>query len=217
MGVLQSDGRAGVKKALERYLARREAQRKEYERLDKLFTYEKEARSKGFTYIAGIDEAGRGPLAGPVVAAAVILPPGLYIRGINDSKLLSASRREELYKEITAGAIAWSVGVGEVVEIDTVNIYNATKIAMLRAVNTLTVKPDYVLIDALHLDDLHCPQQAITGGDRLSASIAAASIIAKVTRDRWMCEMDKVFPGYGFAGNKGYATAEHRESLRSTG
>jgi ribonuclease HII len=215
--LLQNDSRTGVRKCVERFLARRQADSREQKRLHALFAYESEARCSGYTYIAGIDEVGRGPLAGPVVAAAVILPEDAYIKGINDSKLLSAQKREQLYSIIIEKAVAWSVGVGEVVEIDTVNILNANKMAMMRAVDSLAVQPDFVLVDALKLDGLHCPQRAIISGDRLSASIAAASIVAKVTRDRWMREMDKVFGGYGFAQNKGYATAEHLAALQKLG
>lgn len=214
---LQNDGRTGVRLALERYLARRDKVRQELSRIDRMLEFEKKAWEKGYTYIAGVDEAGRGPLAGPVVAAAVILPRDACIPGINDSKQLSPRTRETLYREITDKALAWSVGVGEVVEIDAFNILQATKMAMKRALATLPVKPDLVIIDALELEGIDCPQQAIVGGDRLSLSVAAASIVAKVTRDRWMCEMDKVFPGYNFAAHKGYATAEHRRVLKEMG
>ena len=156
-------------------------------------------------------------MAGPVMAAAVILPADFYLPGLNDSKLMTAMKRAELYEQITQKAIAWSVGIGEVAEIDHVNILVASKRAMFRAVMSLPFKPDYVLIDALRLDELPYPQQGIIGGDAKSVSIAAASIIAKVTRDRWMCEMDKVFPGYGFAVHKGYPTTEHRRAIEQLG
>ncbi len=215
--LLSNDNRAGVKRSLERYFAAKEAQRCELNRLQAMLMYETPLRQQGYKYIAGVDEAGRGPLAGPVVAAAVILPEGLVIPGLNDSKKLSAAKREALYSMITAQAVAWAVGIGEVFEIDTVNILEASKLAMCRSVAGLSVKPQYVLIDALELDDLDCPQKGIIGGDGVSQSIAAASIIAKVTRDRWMCEIDKVYPGYGFALHKGYPTNDHRRALIALG
>ncbi|MDW7650454.1 MAG: ribonuclease HII [Bacillota bacterium] len=217
LGSLSGDRRSGVRKLVERYHNRRENERRERERLAAMSTFENQARVQGYTYIAGVDEVGRGPLAGPVMAAAVILPEDFYLPGVNDSKKLSPARREELYSEITARALAWSVGVGEVAEIDTVNILVASKVAMQRALTSLSLKPDYVLIDAIELDDLPIPQQGIISGDSKSLSIAAASIIAKVTRDRWMCEMDKVFPGYGFADHKGYPTNEHRQAISRLG
>lgn len=215
--ILSRDNRAGVKRSLERHFAAREAKRCELDRLQAMLKYETSLRQQGYTYIAGVDEAGRGPLAGPVVAAAVILPEGLVIPGLNDSKKLLPAKRESLYRVITAQAIAWSVGIGEVFEIDTVNILEASKLAMRRSIDGLLVKPQYVLIDALELDHMECPQKGIIGGDGLSQSIAAASVVAKVTRDRWMCEMDKVYPGYGFALHKGYPTNEHRRALTAMG
>lgn len=191
--------------------------RRERERLDAMLVVESEARRQGLNLIAGVDEAGRGPLAGPVVAAAVILSEELFFPGLNDSKLVSPGRRETLYEQITSQALAWSVGFGTVPEIDALNILQATRLAMRRAVTSLTVSPDLCLLDALHLDGLECPQQVLIGGDRLSQSIAAASIIAKVTRDRLMLEMDKVYPGYGFARHKGYATPEHYRTLAEKG
>jgi ribonuclease HII len=178
---------------------------------------ETEARRQGLNLIAGVDEAGRGPLAGPVVAAAVILPEKVFLPGLNDSKLLSPGKRETLYEQITSHALAWSVGFGTVSEIDELNILQATRLAMRRAVTSLTLSPDLCLLDALQLDGLKCPQRVLIGGDRLSLSIAAASIMAKVTRDRLMLEMDKVYPGYGFARHKGYATPEHIRTLTEKG
>ena len=214
---LSADGRVGVRRLVQSCLHRLEAQRAEKERLFALYEFERTARQAGYSYIAGVDEAGRGPLAGPVVAAAVILPQNFFAAGLKDSKKVAPRKREELYHEITTHAIAWSVGMGQVAEIDRYNILNATKLAMRRAIQSLTTKPDYVLVDALALEDLSCPQQSIIGGDRLSASIAAASIIAKVTRDRLMCELAELVPGYGFAEHKGYPTREHRQAIARLG
>ena len=217
LDALAQDSRSGVRRLVERYHAKRENEHKEIERLQTMHHFEHEAKKLGYTMIAGVDEVGRGPLAGPVMAAAVILPPDFYLPGLNDSKLMTAMKRAELYEQITQKAMAWSIGSGEVAEIDHVNIFVASKRAMFRAVMTLPVKPDYVMVDALHLEDLPYPQQGIIGGDAKSVSIAAASIVAKVTRDRWMCEMDKVFPGYGFAVHKGYPTTEHRRAIEILG
>jgi ribonuclease HII len=214
---MRLDRRVAVRRLAEKLLRRRRAESGEFARLDKMLEYEREARRQGYTRIAGVDEAGKGPLAGPVVAAAVILPENTYIIGLNDSKLLTPQKRETLYAEITARALAWSVGVGEVTDIETLNILNAGKLAMIRALATLSLQPDFIITDALQLDGIDCPQQPLVGGDRLSLSVAAASVLAKVTRDRWMTEMAKVFPGYGFAANKGYATREHREAIRRLG
>ncbi|NLM45601.1 MAG: ribonuclease HII [Firmicutes bacterium] len=215
--LLAADARAGVKKLLAQYTARRQAERTEQERLSALLCYERQLREKGYTYIAGVDEAGRGPLAGPVVAAAVILPPHFHLPGLNDSKQLTPGKREKLFAALQETALAWSCGVAAVEEIDELNIYQATKLAMLRALQKLSIKPDYVLLDGISLQELPCPQQRINGGDRLSATVAAASIIAKVTRDRLMCEMDKKYPGYGFASHKGYPTREHRRAIARLG
>lgn len=190
----------------------------EVERLIKLSEYEKKCYNDGYKYIAGIDEAGRGPLAGPVVAAAVILPKDCLIEGVNDSKKLSESKREKLYTEITEKAIAWGVGVVDNNTIDELNILNATRRAMHTAVETLQVKPDYILIDAeKKVDTNGIPYLPIIKGDALSISIAAASIIAKVTRDRMMYEYDEIFPMYGFGKHKGYGTKAHIEAIKENG
>jgi ribonuclease HII len=214
---LAKDSRTGARHLAERYLARREAERRERERLHAMLSYERVARENGYTYIAGVDEAGRGPLAGPVMAAAVILPEHFYLPGINDSKKLTPKKREEFYAEIIQHALAWGIGIGDVGEIDQYNILNAAKLAMVRAVLALSIEPDFVLVDALELEGLPVPQLGVIRGDSLSQSIAAASILAKVTRDRWMCEMDKVFPHYGFAEHKGYPTTEHRRAIATFG
>ena len=180
--------------------------------------HERDLRARGFTCIAGIDEAGRGPLAGPVVAAAVILPEKFRHRTLTDSKKLSASCREELYQEMTTRAgVVWSVSVAEVEEIDRINILRATHQAMRRAVAALPFLPDHALIDGLPVRPFPLEQTALVGGDGRSFSIAAASVIAKVTRDRIMVEMDARHPAYAFAQHKGYGTALHLARLRAHG
>ena len=190
----------------------------ERERLLELSKYEKEYYEKGFTHIAGIDEAGRGPLAGPVVAAAVILPKGCLMEGVNDSKKVSEKKREKLYDDIIENAVAWGVGIVDNNVIDEINILEATRKAMHEAVQNLQVKPDYILIDAeKKVDTNGIPYLPIIKGDALSISIAAASIIAKVTRDRMMREYDKVFPAYGFEKHKGYGTKAHLDAIKENG
>lgn len=190
----------------------------EIERLIKLSEYEKKGYEIGYKYIAGIDEAGRGPLAGPVVAAAVILPQNCLIEGVNDSKKLSEKKREKLYDDITQNAIAWGVGIVDNNVIDEINILNATRRAMHMAIEELKVKPDYILIDAeKKVDTNGIPYLPIIKGDALSISIGAASIIAKVTRDRMMREYDKIFPMYGFEKHKGYGTKAHIEAIKENG
>lgn len=175
-------------------------------------------RQQGHSVIAGLDEAGRGPLAGPVYAAAVILPTGYAHEVLNDSKKLSAAVRERLYQEITADpAIIWCSARAEVEEIDRLNILKATHLAMRRAAEGLTISPEIALIDGLAITGFPWPQVALVGGDGLSLSIAAASIIAKVERDRFMVDMAKTYPDYGFELHKGYGTAKHLESLRKHG
>lgn len=190
----------------------------EIERLRELSKFEKEEYEKGYTCIAGIDEAGRGPLAGPVVAAAVILPKDALIDGVNDSKKLSEKKREKLYDDIVENAVAWGVGIVEHTVIDEINILNATRRAMKLAIENLIVKPDFILIDAeKKVDTNGIPYLPIIKGDALSISIGAASIIAKVTRDRIMREYDKIFPMYGFEKHKGYGTKAHVEALKEFG
>ena len=179
--------------------------------------FERSAYSDGFTCVAGIDEAGRGPLAGPVMAAAVILPAGLTIIGVDDSKKLTPDKREKIYEIIMAQATSVGVGIVSPVEIDRINILQATRRAMLAAVQQLSPHPDYLLIDGISAIDSTIPQKTIKKGDSLSLSIAAASIIAKVTRDRLMIEMDTAYPGYGFAGHKGYGSAAHLDAIRRLG
>ena len=179
--------------------------------------FERVAWLCGYRRIAGIDEAGRGPLAGPVVAAAVILPTRCRLVGINDSKQLSAKDREQVYTAILEQAVGVGVGSADVAEIDQLNILEATRLAMRRAVEQLVPLPDYVLIDAVVLPGFKVPTRPIIKGDSLSVSIAAASIIAKVTRDRLMARYHEIFPEYGFLSHKGYGTAEHLERLARHG
>jgi len=180
-------------------------------------TFEKLAYCEGYRYIAGVDEAGRGPLAGPVVAAAVIFPPAYQNSEINDSKTLTVNKRDELYKVISKDALAVGVGVAEADVIDRINILRASLQAMCEAVVDLSVTPDYILIDGLYTIAIDMPQKALVKGDGLSVSIAAASIIAKVSRDRIMEMYHRQFPQYNFLQNKGYGTAEHRKILQEIG
>ncbi|BCV24804.1 ribonuclease HII [Gelria sp. Kuro-4] len=182
-----------------------------------LWVWEERLWGRGYRYVAGIDEAGRGPLAGPVVAAAVILPAGADLPGVNDSKQLTAARREQLYRLISKKAVALGVGVADVYYIEKHNILAAAKHAMCLAVANLAVRPDYLILDAVRLEALELPQTAIVKGDTLSASIAAASIVAKVRRDHIMQAWEKVYPGYGFAQHKGYGTPAHLAALQRLG
>jgi len=181
-----------------------------------MYQYEQALYDQGITYIAGVDEAGRGPLAGPVVAAAVILKKGETFTYVNDSKKLSEKERERALIEIKEKAIAIGIGISSVDEIDLINIYRASREAMLSALKQLKVKPEYILTDAMPME-IDTPMQAIIKGDAKSVSIAAASIVAKTTRDAYMLEMDKLFPQYGFAKHKGYPTKDHLEALKTYG
>ncbi|HHZ20510.1 MAG TPA: ribonuclease HII [Firmicutes bacterium] len=189
----------------------------ERERQLKMFVFEKELVVQGYRVIAGVDEAGRGPLAGPVVAAAVVLPRDIYLPGLNDSKQMRPAARERLYELMLQEKVAFGIGIGTVAEIDALNILGATKLAMQRAVAGLPEQPDFLLIDALTLPELNLPQKGIVHGDALSLSIAAASVFAKVTRDRMMEELDREYPEYGFAKHKGYPTAAHYRALAKYG
>ena len=188
---------------------------KEKERLFLMGEYERKYADK--KYICGVDEVGRGPFAGPVMAGAVILPADCEILYLNDSKKLSPKRREALYYEIVSKALAWSVARVEPDRIDEINILQATFEAMREAVSKLDKRPDIILVDAVHIPELDIPQESIVKGDAKSLSIAAASIVAKVTRDRVMEEYAALYPGYGFERNMGYGTAEHRDALRTRG
>lgn len=209
----RSDARAAVR----RFPLRWEREEREHERVAALYQYEYEARARGAEYIAGVDEAGRGPLAGPVVVAAVILPLGLFIPKINDSKKLSPKVRESLHDLILEKAVAVRHAVIDEKTIDRINIYQATINGMYDAIFSLTPEPQEVLIDAVHLDKLTMPSLSIIKGDAKSASIAAASIIAKVERDRLMDAYDKLYPAYGFAQHKGYGTAQHMNAIKKYG
>ena len=178
--------------------------------------YETELINKGYNLIAGIDEVGRGPLVGPVVACAVILPNNFFMKEINDSKQLTEKKRDELYPIIMENAISVGIGVVDENKIDEINIYEATKIAMLEAINKLSIKPEYLLIDAMKLD-INIPSISIIKGDTKSESIAAASIVAKVVRDKMMYDLDKAHPEYDFCHNKGYGTKKHIDALYKYG
>lgn len=181
-----------------------------------LLEFERELYDKGITLIAGVDEAGRGPLCGPVVAAACILPKNYELDGLNDSKKLTEKKRDRFYEILIKEAVAYGVGIASPKKIDEINIYTATKEAMREAISNLQVKPEHVLIDAMPLE-LDVPTTSIIKGDAKSLSIAAASVIAKVTRDRMMYELDKQYPEYGYASHKGYPTKKHIEAVRKYG
>lgn len=185
--------------------------------MNDLLQYERELYNEGIEFIAGVDEVGRGPLYGPVVTAAVILPKGYSLEGLTDSKKLTPKKRDKFYDIIMQDAIAVSVGMKDAKTIDVVNIYEATKLAMMEAINGLSVKPEHVLIDAMRLDKLEIPSTSIIKGDAKSESIAAASVIAKVTRDRMMDEVALLHPEYGFEKHKGYPTKSHVEAVKKYG
>ena len=215
---LEVDTRQGAHQLAKRIRARYRNNRSEGQRLHTLLRFEIELWADGYSLVAGVDEAGMAPLAGPVVAGAVILPQNYKLRGLNDSKkILDAEMRETLAAQIKQDAVCWSVGVAEVEEIDRINIYHAGLLAMERAVQGLTCLPDFVLVDARKIPNCPSPQRGIIRGDALSASIAAASVIAKTTRDAHMLEMDSMYSGYGFASHKGYPTPEHCRALKELG
>lgn len=213
---LEKDDRSGVIQAIAK--RKREIQKRinEDERLEGMLAYEKECYARGMELIAGVDEVGRGPLAGPVVAAAVILPKACKIPGLNDSKKIPKSKHKEIYEAVLQNAIAIGIGVKDNQVIDQVNIYEATKLAMMEAIGQLDPQPQHLLIDAMKLD-LPISQTSIIKGDANSLSIAAASIVAKVTRDQMMEEFDRKYPGYDFAQNAGYGTAKHLAGLDKLG
>ena len=210
------DGRAGVQAAISKRKRELQKQVDEDLRLEKMLAYEKELYAQGIDLIAGVDEVGRGPLAGPVVAAAVILPKACKIPGLNDSKKIPKSKHKEIYEAVLQKAIAIGIGVKDNQVIDQVNIYEATKLAMMEAIGQLEPQPQHLLIDAMKLD-LPIPQTSIIKGDANSLSIAAASIVAKVTRDQMMEEFDREYPGYDFTQNAGYGTANHLAGLDKLG
>ena len=208
------DGRAGVQAAISKRKRELQKQVDEDLRLEKMLAYEKELYTQGIQLIAGVDEVGRGPLAGPVVAAAVILPENCKIPGLNDSKKIPKSKHKEIYEAVLQNAIG--IGVKDNQVIDQVNIYEATKLAMMEAIGQLDPQPQHLLIDAMRLD-LPISQTSIIKGDANSLSIAAASIVAKVTRDQMMEEFDREYPGYDFAQNAGYGTTKHLAGLDQLG
>ena len=210
------DGRAGVQAAISKRKRELQKQVDEDLRLEKMLAYEKELYTQGIHLIAGVDEVGRGPLAGPVVAAAVILPENCKIPGLNDSKKIPKSKHHAIYQAVLDQALSVGIGIKDNQVIDQVNIYEATKLAMLEAIQELDPRPQHLLIDAMKLD-LPIPQTSIIKGDANSLSIAAASIVAKVTRDQMMEEFDKEYPGYDFAQNAGYGTANHLAGLHKLG
>ena len=214
---LKADERSGVQKLLASYYKRLEKAALEKERFAKMLTYEREYYAQGVRYVAGVDEAGRGPLAGPLVIAAVILPQEVFIAGLNDSKQLSAAKRDALYEEIIAKAVAIEVNIVSVSNIDKYNIYTATQRGMAEVLEHLPMQPQVALIDAMPVEAKGMETNSIIHGDALSASIAAASIIAKVTRDRIMERLDVLFPAYGFASNKGYGSGAHMQAIAEHG
>ena len=213
---LEQDSRSGVIQAIVK--RKRDIQKRidEDERLEGMMAYEKECYARGMKLIAGVDEVGRGPLAGPVVAASVILPKACKIPGLNDSKKIPKSKHKEIYEAVLQNAIAIGIGIKDNHVIDQVNIYEATKLAMMEAIGQLEPQPQHLLIDAMKLD-LPIPQTSIIKGDANSLSIAAASIVAKVTRDQMMEDLDQLYPGYDFAQNAGYGTANHLAGLHKLG
>lgn len=211
-----NDLRSGVQKAIEKRKRVIQAELDEDFRLEQVLRYEKELYQAGYQAIAGIDEVGRGPLAGPVVAAAVILPTGCKIKGLNDSKKIPKKKHQEIYQAVMDKALTVGIGLMDSEIIDQVNIYEATKLAMKEALSKLSLKPEYLLIDAMKLD-VEMPQESIIKGDANSLSIAAASIVAKVTRDKLMADYDKEYSGYDFAKNAGYGTKSHLQGLERNG
>jgi ribonuclease HII len=214
---LAADPRAGARALLAAVERARTANRVEGQRLRRLLEFETPLWAAGVERIAGVDEAGVGPLAGAVVAAAVILPRTLRPRGLDDSKQLDEPSRDRLAAEVKAGAVAWGVGVATHLEVDALNVYQASLLAMRRAVEALAPSPQHLLVDARRVPGVPWPQQGIVKGDARSLSIAAASVIAKTTRDAMMVEAEARFPGYGFARHKGYGAPEHLEALRRLG
>lgn len=217
LAALAQDKRAGARAIADRIESRRRANRAEGQRLRQLLRFETELWEQGHTHIAGTDEVGMGPLAGPVVAAAVILPHDFRPKGLNDSKQLDHEAHARYAAEVKAAAVAWALGTVEPEEIDRINIYRAGLLAMKRALEGLGVKPDYVLLDARTVKDLPLPQKGIVKGDARSLTIAAASVVAKHHRDGLMTELDAVYPGYGFAKHKGYSVPEHWAALKKLG
>lgn len=212
----RNDQRKSVIKLADKWTRDYKQQLEKKQQFEEMMIFEKKARGEGYHLLCGIDEVGRGPLAGPVVAAAVILPESFYLPGLTDSKKLTAAKRESFYEFIVKEAIAFGVGIVSPAEIDRLNIYQATKAAMIKAVNELPVAPEYLLIDAMELS-LPITQESLIKGDARSVSIAAASVVAKVTRDRMMMQLAAEYPQYGFEQNMGYGTKQHLEALNLFG
>ncbi len=215
--LFKDDGRKSVESLIKKYERGYLKAIKAQEEYEKRCAFENKFAAEGILLVAGADEVGRGPLSGPVCCGAVILDRGIPVLGVKDSKKLSHAQRELLSEEIKEKAVAWALGSASVHEIDSMNILNATKLAMKRAIMKLNPSPQHVLIDALHLEDIPFSQTAIIKGDDLSVSIGAASIIAKVARDRYMEEISEKYPQYGFASNKGYGTEEHIRAIKEYG
>ncbi|WP_078380914.1 ribonuclease HII [Sutcliffiella halmapala] len=212
----RNDERKGVRTLLRRFEKKVEQETLLHEQFNEMLRYEKALYQEGYRYLAGVDEVGRGPLAGPVVAAAVILPQDFYLPGLTDSKKLSAQKRADFNVYIRKNAISYGIGIIDSRTIDKVNIYEATKLAMIQAIEQLAVKPEYLLIDAMKLD-VKIPQESIIKGDATSISIAASSVLAKETRDTYMKELGLKYPAYGFDKNMGYGTKEHVEAIKHEG
>ena len=218
LDALESDPRQGAKHLARQIRKRMLKNRQEGQRLHRLLKFELQLWQEGLHLVAGVDEAGMAPLAGPVVAAAVILPCNYKLRGLDDSKkILDEQKRQDLAVQIKRDAVCWSVGRAEVEEIDSLNIYRAGLLAMSRSVEGLNPKPEFILVDARTIPHCSLPQRGIIHGDALSASIAAASLIAKTTRDEHMREMDRIYAGYGFASHKGYPSPQHLQALKERG
>ncbi|MDT8859045.1 ribonuclease HII [Alkalihalobacillus sp. MEB130] len=214
--LLKKDERKGVQKLLTRYETMKKKEHALEEMHIEMIQYESSLREKGFVHIAGLDEVGRGPLAGPVVAAAVILPADFKLLGLTDSKKLTKEKREHFFEVIKRDAICYSIQMVHAAEIDQINVYESTKLAMKRAVQDLKYQPEYLLLDAIKID-VPIEQLSLIKGDQKSLSIAASSVLAKVTRDRYMEEIAKEFPGYGFSNHVGYGTREHLHALSTLG
>jgi ribonuclease HII len=214
---LQRDPRTGARRLYKVLMKRYDEQKKERNRLDAMLHFERVLWKAGIQHIAGVDEVGMGPLAGPVVAAAVVFPPGTEIEGVDDSKALDEETRVRLDVEIREKAAAFALGIVEVEEIDRINIYHAGIRAMQLALSSLSITPQHVLVDSRTIPGLSQPQNSFDKGDGINFSIASASIVAKVFRDRLMTELDSKYPGYGFASHKGYATPEHQRAIRDMG
>lgn len=216
LSMFKEDKRKGVQQLIRRYEKEKQLKYERKQRYEEMMKFEKELYQNGFSPIAGIDEAGRGPIAGPVVAGAVIMPHEYYLEGLNDSKKLTFKKREEYFERIKRDA-DWGVGIVTNEEIDQINIFQATKLAMKRAVEQLSNQPEHLLIDAMELDNLSYAQTSLVKGDERSVSIAAASVMAKVTRDRMMAELATEYPMYHFHNNQGYGTKEHLSALARYG